>query len=127
MGFTGRVGRRRAMAAWFMVCIAVAAPSARGASLHDTIRDAQRKVVKVYGAGGLSGLEAYQTGILISPEGHILTVQSYVLDTDDLAIVLDDGRKLKGEMLGSDPVRELAVVKVDLGEANGLPYFDLAA
>ena len=43
-------------------------------SLHDTIRDAQRKVVKIYGAGGVRGLEAYQTGILISAEGHVLTV-----------------------------------------------------
>jgi serine protease Do len=95
------------------------------ASLHDTIRDAQRKVVKIYGAGGISGLEAYQTGVLISPEGHVLTVQSYVLDTDDLAVVLDDGRKFEGELLGTDPVRELAVLKLPVDEE--LPHFDLAS
>ena len=104
----------------------MASSSATAASLHDTIRDAQRKVVKIYGAGGVSGLEAYQTGILISPEGHVLTVQSYVLDTDDLAVILDDGRKFKGEVLGTDPVRELAVIKLPL-EDETLPFFDLAA
>jgi S1-C subfamily serine protease len=108
-------------------CIAlIASPSAIAASLHDTIRDAQRKVVKIYGAGGISGLEAYQTGILISPEGHVLTVQSYVLDTDDLVVVLDDGRKFKGEVLGTDPVRELALIKLPL-EDETLPHFDLSA
>jgi len=99
---------------------------ATAASLYDSIRGAQRKVVKIYGAGGVRGLEAYQTGILISPEGHVLTVESYVLDTDDLAVVLDDGRKYQAELLGVDPVRELAVLKLPVEDAS-LPHFDLAA
>ena len=78
--------------------MAIVASSATAASLHDTIRDAQRKVVKIYGAGGIKGLEAYQTGILISPEGHVLTVQSYVLDTDELA-------EIRGRVSGQRPVR----------------------
>jgi len=95
-------------------------------SFYETIRDAQQKVVKIYGAGGVRGLEAYQTGILISPEGHVLTVQSYVLDTDDLAVVLDDGRKYQAELLGVDPVRELAVLKLPVDD-GALPHFDLSA
>jgi hypothetical protein len=38
-------------------------------------------------AGGMRGLEAYQSGILISGEGHVLTVWSYVLDADDVTVV----------------------------------------
>jgi serine protease Do len=63
---------------------------------------------------------------LISAEGHVLTVQSYVLDTDDLAVVLDDGRKFTAEVLGVDPVRELAVLKLPI-ENDSLPHFNLAA
>jgi S1-C subfamily serine protease len=106
--------------------LALTQSTAVAGSLHDSIREAQRKVVKIYGAGGVSGLEAYQTGILISAEGHVLTVQSYVLDTDDLAVVLDDGRKFTAEILGVDPVRELAVLKLPV-EDDSLPHFDLAA
>jgi S1-C subfamily serine protease len=106
--------------------LAVTHSTAVAGSLHDSIREAQRKVVKIYGAGGVSGLEAYQTGILISAEGHVLTVQSYVLDTDDLAVVLDDGRKFTAEILGVDPVRELAVLKLPI-ENDSLPHFNLAA
>jgi serine protease Do len=105
--------------------IVAATPPAFPAPLHVTIRGAQHKVVKIYGAGGLRGLEAYQTGILISPEGHVLTAFSYVLDTDDLAVVLDDGRKFTADLLGSDPVTELAVLKVPV-EDESLPAFDLA-
>lgn len=100
-------------------------PSVMAGALHDSIRDSQRKVVKIYGAGGIGGLEAYQTGILISAEGHVLTVQSYVLDTDDLAVVLDDGRKFTAELLCVDPVRELAVLKLPI-ENDSLSHFDLA-
>ncbi len=44
------------------------------AGLSDIIAETQPKVVKIYGAGGFQGLEAYQSGMLISGEGHILTV-----------------------------------------------------
>ena len=98
----------------------------RAEDRYAAIRRAQERVVKIYGAGGLRQMEAYQSGILISQEGHVLTALSYVLDTDDLAVVLDDGRKLKGRLLGSDPLRELAVVTVDL-EDETLPSFDIAS
>ncbi len=94
------------------------------ANLQQTIREAQRKVVKIYGAGGLRGMEAYQTGILISAEGHVLTALSYVLDTNDLVVMLDDGRKWQAEIIGSDPVRELAVLRIP-AQGEPLPYFDL--
>jgi S1-C subfamily serine protease len=122
-----KLTKRLFAACVFATFVMTTLPVSHAASLHDTIRDAQRKVVKIYGAGGLSGLEAYQSGILISPDGLVLTVQSYVLDTDDLAVVLDDGRKLKAELLGTDPVRELAVLKLDAEGDESLPCFDLAA
>lgn len=113
------------LAALISAClVALSAQAASDATLHDVIRDAQRKVVKIYGAGGVRGLEAYQSGIVISPEGHVLTTLSYVLDTDDLAVVLDDGRRYQAEQVGSDPVRELALLKLPL-EGESLPSFSL--
>ena len=83
----------------------------------------QSRMVKIYGAGGLQGLEAYQSGFLISGEGHVLTVWSYVLDTDYITVTLNDGRKFQGELVGADPRLELAVLKIDSAE---LDHFDLA-
>jgi len=105
--------------------IAAAAPTPVGAAdLHDVIRDCQRKVVKIYGAGGVRGLEAYQTGVLISAEGHVLTALSYVLDTNELAVVLDDGRKFAAEIVGSDPVCELTLLRIAVG-GESVAHFDL--
>ncbi len=63
------------------------------AALPQVVRDAQNKMVKIYGSGGFKGLEAYQSGFLISAEGHILTTYSYVLDADYITATLDDGHK----------------------------------
>jgi S1-C subfamily serine protease len=82
----------------------------------------QAKMVKINGAGGYRGLKAYQSGLLISSEGHILTAYSFVLDTDDITVILADGRKLSAKLLGADPKLEMAVLKVD---AANLPYFNL--
>jgi len=91
-------------------------------SLATVIAQQQPKVVKLYGAGGVRGLEAYQSGFLISDQGHILTAWSYVLDTDYIAVTLDDGRKFEARLVNADPRLELAVLKID---AVDLPYFDL--
>jgi serine protease Do len=88
-----------------------------------TAAAAARCVVKIYGAGGIRGLEAYQSGLVISADGRILTVMSTVLDADTVTCVFDDGRRLEATLVGIDPRRELALLRV---EAVGLPAFDLA-
>ncbi|MHC4177904.1 MAG: S1C family serine protease [Planctomycetota bacterium] len=95
---------------------------AAGPSVSDVIGQVQPKIVKIYGAGGFRGMEGYQSGMLISPEGHILTVFSYVLDTDYIKVTLGDGRKFEAKLLGADPRLEVAVLKI---EATDLPHFIL--
>jgi len=107
-------------------------PVARGVEtapdrpLRTTIRSVQQRVVKIYGAGGMRNFEAYQSGLLISSEGHVLTALSYVLDTDDLAVVLDDGSRFTARLIGSDPITELALLQLPT-EGRSLPWFDLQA
>lgn len=105
-------------------CPATANDNTPSGSIAVTISQVQPKVVKIYGAGGFSGMEAYQTGLFISPEGHILTAWSYVLDTDSLTVILSDGRKFPAKLLGADPRLEVAVLKI---EAADLPAFNLDA
>lgn len=93
-------------------------------SFADVIASVQPKMVKIYGAGGLKGLEAYQSGFLISGTGHILTAWSYVLDTesDEVTVILNDGRRFEAKMAGADPRLEIAVLKI---EGDDLPHFNL--
>ncbi len=87
------------------------------------ISTSQEKVVKLYGAGGVRGLESYQSGIIIDNSGHIVTSWSTVLDVNKVRVVTFDGRRLDATVVGMDPQNELAVLKV---EDAGLVGFDLA-
>src|SRR4051812_3034368 len=107
-----------------MALAAVPAP-ASAQSTREAIENTQPKIVKLFGAGGLKNLAAYGTGIIISPEGHIATVWSHVLDTDQLTVVLHDGRKFRAAVLGAEPQLDLAVLKLEADNLQ-LPYFDLA-
>jgi serine protease Do len=80
--------------------------------------------VKIVGSGGMRGLEAYQSGIVISSEGHILTAWSYVLDGEASTVTTNDGERFQCKLLGYDAKLEIAILKV---EAEGLPHFDLAS
>jgi S1-C subfamily serine protease len=112
-----------------VVCLMAVAEGARAsdgaASFAAVAREVQPKVVKLYGAGGFRGLEAYQSGLLISADGHVLTVWSYVLDADEVTVVLDDGRRYAARHVAADPLTEIAVLKFDVG-GERLPYFDLS-
>jgi serine protease Do len=112
-----------------VACLVAGAGDARAsdgaASFADIARSAQPKVVKLYGSGGFRGLESYQSGLLISAEGHVLTAWSYVLDGDDIVVVLDDGRRFTAQHVAADPLSEIAVLKFDPGD-EALPHFDLA-
>ncbi len=90
--------------------------------LDDLAGEAQKRVVKIYGAGGISGLENYQSGFLVSPDGHVATAWSYVLDVEPI-VVLDDGRRFEATIVGFEPSLELAVLKIE--GASDLPFFSV--
>ena len=54
------------------------------------------------------------SGVLVSPEGVILTNHHVIAGADDIDIALSDGRKTKAKVIGSDPDTDIAVLKIDL-------------
>jgi len=58
------------------------------------------------------------SGVLVSPEGVILTNHHVISDATDIDIALSDGRKVKAKVIGSDPETDIAVLKI---EAKQLP------
>ena len=51
------------------------------------------------------------SGVVVSADGYILTNNHVVEGADQIEISLNDGRKLKAEVVGTDPESDLAVVK----------------
>src|SRR4029077_12790696 len=81
---------------------------------------------KLFGSGGFKGLASYGTGLLISPQGHILTVATPMLDTQELRGHLYDGRRVHAKVLVVEPILDAALVKITNDKLDDLPYFDIA-
>jgi serine protease DegQ len=54
------------------------------------------------------------SGVIVSPEGYVLTNHHVIEAADEIEIALADGRKVKASVIGSDPETDLAVVRVDM-------------
>jgi serine protease Do len=59
------------------------------------------------------------SGVIVSPDGHILTNNHVVEGAGSLTVTLPDKREFKATVIGADPKTDLAVIKV---EARDLPY-----
>jgi S1-C subfamily serine protease len=59
------------------------------------------------------------SGIIISPDGYIVTNNHVVEDAEKVTVTLSDGRTFDATIVGTDAQTDLAVVKID---ASGLSY-----
>jgi len=59
------------------------------------------------------------TGLIISPDGWIVTNNHVVEDADKVTVTLSDGSTYEASSITTDPQTDLAVVKID---ASDLPY-----
>jgi serine protease Do len=67
---------------------------------------------------------AMGSGVIVNPDGYILTNNHVVQGADELTVILSDGNKLKGKVVGTDPRTDLAVVKVDKKGLPAMPFAD---
>ncbi len=62
------------------------------------------------------------SGFLISPDGYIVTNDHVAGNAAEITVTLTDGQRLKAELIGTDPVSDLCLLKVD---GKNLPHVRL--
>lgn len=64
------------------------------------------------------------SGVIIDPEGYILTNEHVVGEADKITVTLSDGREFKGEIKGRDVRSDLSIIKIN---AHNLPVAALGS
>ncbi|GAB3476045.1 S1C family serine protease [Polaromonas eurypsychrophila] len=54
------------------------------------------------------------SGVIVSPNGYILTNNHVVEGADDIEVILNDTRRAKAKVIGTDPETDLAILKIEL-------------
>ncbi len=54
------------------------------------------------------------SGVIVSPNGYLLTNNHVIEGADDIEVMLTDGRQAKAKLVGTDPDSDLAVLKIEL-------------
>ena len=67
------------------------------------------------------------SGIVISPDGYIVTNNHVIDGAVDIRVTMNDRRVLPAKLIGADPLTDLAVIKVNGSNLPSVPWGDSAA
>lgn len=76
-------------------------------------------IVKIHGASGLATISAFATGIVVSKQGHILTIDQIMLQPERTRVVLYDGTVHQATLLRADDRLGVRVIKIDPALVQG--------
>jgi serine protease Do len=58
------------------------------------------------------------SGVIVDPKGYIMTANHVIQGADEIKVTLSDKRELKGKIVGTDPMTDIGIIKI---EADNLP------
>jgi serine protease Do len=67
---------------------------------------------------------ALGSGVIVSPDGYIVTNNHVIAKATEIEVMLSDKRTFKGKVVGADPQTDVAVVKVDGKNLPTVPWGD---
>ena len=62
------------------------------------------------------------SGVIVRPDGYILTNNHVISQADQIIVALQDGRRAAAKIIGTDPDTDLAVIKIELDKLPVLPF-----
>jgi Do/DeqQ family serine protease len=62
------------------------------------------------------------SGVIVRPDGYILTNNHVIAQADQIVVALQDGRRAEATVIGTDPDKDFAVIKIGLKDFPVLPF-----
>ena len=72
--------------------------------------------------GDARGRRGAGSGVMVAPDGYLLTNNHVVEKAESLTVSFTDGTEMEADLVGRDPATDLAVLRA---RGNGLPYAEL--
>ena len=72
--------------------------------------------------GSARGRRGAGSGVMVAPDGYLLTNNHVVERAESLSVSFTDGVEMEADLVGRDPATDLAVLRA---RGNGLPYAEL--
>jgi len=67
---------------------------------------------------------SFGSGVIVDAKGYILTSNHVIQGADEIKVTLLDRRELKGEVIGSDPLTDIAVIKISADRLSTIQWGD---
>jgi serine protease Do len=64
------------------------------------------------------------SGVIVDPKGYILTSSHVIQGADEIKVTLSDKKEFKGEIIGSDPMTDIAVIKINADHLSTIKWGD---
>ena len=80
------------------------------------VEDHFRQYFERFRAPSVERRNSLGSGVIIDPEGYVVTNEHVVRRASRIHIKLNDGRELEGKLLSSDPDSDLALIKIESGK-----------
>ena len=61
------------------------------------------------------------SGVIVSPQGYVLTNNHVISEADEIQVLLEDGRRASATLVGADKDTDLAVLRIELDKLPVLP------
>ncbi len=62
------------------------------------------------------------SGVIVTPQGHILTNNHVIENAEEIEVFLRDGRQLTAQVVGADPETDLAVLHIQTSEVPNITF-----
>lgn len=81
---------------------------------------------RLFGGPSQFQSEGQGSGVIVDPQGYIVTNNHVIESAQKIEVQLSDGRKKIAEVIGSDPLTDIAVIKIDADNLIAAQWGDSA-
>ena len=82
----------------------------------------ERILRNLYGRSLDRTVTSLGSGVIVTPQGHILTNNHVIENAEEIEVFLRDGRQLTAQVVGADPETDLAVLHIQTSEVPNITF-----